>query len=105
MEDIELVPITRNTSSKNEVESKVENLETDVENVKQSLHSNIEKVIDNIEQTYDIDQKSQEMAKYSKEFYQKSKQVKRVMWWKSTRVNVCIALGIVCIVYYVYSEL
>ena len=102
--DIELKPIVNfneeKTSSKNDIES----LQRDITQVQQTLHTNIEKVLDNIDQADELEQKTRDMSRYSKDFSITSKKAKHKMCWKSTRANVCIAMIVVSIIYFFYSE-
>ena len=102
MEDIEMQPIT--TEKKTSSLTKEEVLNKEVEKLKGTMNDNVTKVLENIDLTDDLEQQTEEMRGLSREFSVRSKQVKRKMWYKNVRINVCISLLVISLFYYIYDS-
>ena len=101
MEDIEMKPITieQKTSSL----TKEEVLNKEVEKLKGTMNDNVTKVLENIDLTNNLEQQTEEMRGLSRQFSMRSKQVKRKMWYKNFRINICISLLVISLFYYIYE--
>ena len=101
MEDIEMKPITieQKTSSL----TKEEVLNQQVEQLKGTMNNNVNQVLQNIDLTNNLEQQTEEMRGLSRQFSMRSKQVKRKMWYKNVRINVCISLLVISLFYYIYE--
>ena len=102
MEDIEMQPIT--TEKKTSSLTKEEVLNKEVEKLKGTMNDNVTKVLENIDMTNDLEQQTEEMRGLSRQFSMRSKQVKRKMWYKNVRINVCISLLVISLFYYIYDS-
>ena len=102
MEDIEMQPIT--TEQKTSSLTKEEVLNKEVEKLKGTMNDNVTKVLENIDITNNLEQQTEAMRGLSREFSVRSKQVKRKMWYKNVRINVCIALIVISFFYYIYDS-
>ena len=102
MEDIEMQPIT--TEQKTSSLTKEEVLNKEVEKLKGTMNDNVTKVLENIDMTNDLEQQTEEMRGLSRQFSMRSKQIKRKMWYKNVRINVCIALLVISVFYYIYDS-
>ena len=103
MEDIEMQPIT--TEQKTSSLSKEEILNKQIEDVKGVMNDNVAKVLDNIDLTNNLEQQTEEMRGLSKEFSVRSKQVKRKIWYKNFRINICISLIVISVFYLIYDTI
>ena len=101
MEDIEMQPIT--TEQKTSSLTKEEVLNKEVEKLKGTMNDNVTKVLENIDITNNLEQQTEEMRGLSRQFSMRSKQVKRKMWYKNVRINVCISLLVISLFYYIYE--
>ena len=90
MEDIEMQAIT--TEKKTSSLTKEEVLNKEVEKLKGTMNDNVTKVLENIDITNDLEQQTEDMRGLSRQFSMRSKQVKRKMWYKNVRINVCISI-------------
>ena len=102
MEDIEMTPIT--TEKKTSSLTKEEVLNKEVEKLKGTMNDNVTKVLENIDMTNNLEQQTEEMRGLSRQFSMRSKQVKRKMWYKNVRINVCISLLVISLFYYIYDS-
>ena len=102
MEDIEMRPIT--TEEKTSSLSKEEILNKQIEDVKGVMNDNVAKVLDNIDLTDELQNKTEAMKVLSEEFSITSKKVKRRIWYKNVRINVCISLLVISLFYYIYDS-
>ena len=102
MEDIEMQAITaeKKTSSL----TKEEVLNKEVEKLKGTMNDNVTKVLENIDMTNDLEQQTEEMRGLSRQFSMRSKQVKRKMWYKNVRINICLSLMVISLFYYIYDS-
>ena len=101
MEDIEMQPIT--TEQKTSSLTKEEILNQQVEQLKGTMNDNVTKVLENIDITNDLEQQTEEMKGLSRQFSMRSKQIKRKMWYKNVRINVCLSLLVISLFYYIYE--
>ena len=74
-----------------------------VEQLKGTMNDNVTKVLENIDLTNNLEQQTEEMRGLSRQFSMRSKQVKRKMWYKNVRINVCISLLVISLFYYIYE--
>tara|TARA_B100000686_G_C16438662_1_gene785852 strand:+ start:47 stop:361 length:315 start_codon:yes stop_codon:yes gene_type:complete len=102
MEDIEMRPIT--TEEKTSSLSKEEILNKQIEDVKGVMNDNVAKVLDNIDLTDELQNKTEAMKVLSEEFSITSKKVKRRIWYKNIRINICISLLVISVFYYIYDS-
>ena len=102
MEDIEMQPISK--EQKTSSLTKEEVLNQEVEKLKGTMNDNVTKVLENIDITNNLEQQTEAMRGLSREFSVRSKQVKRKMWYKNVRINVCIALIVISVFYYIYDS-
>ena len=100
-EDIEMQPIT--TEQKTSSLTKEEVLNQQVEQLKGTMNDNVTKVLENIDLTNNLEQQTEEMRGLSRQFSMRSKQVKRKMWYKNFRINICISLLVISLFYYIYE--
>jgi len=103
MEDIEMQPIT--TEKKTSSLSKEEILNKQIEDVKGTMNNNVNKVLENINLGDELQNKTEEMRGLSKEFSVRSKHIKRKMWYKNVRINVCISLIVISVFYLIYDTI
>ena len=101
-EDIEMQPIT--TEKKTSSLTKEEVLNQQVEQLKGTMNDNVTKVLDNIDLTDELQNKTEAMKVLSEEFSITSKKVKRRIWYKNVRINVCISLLVISLFYYIYDS-
>ena len=102
MDDIEMQPIT--TEEKTSSLSKEEILNKQIEDVKGVMNDNVAKVLDNIDLTDELQNKTESMKVLSEEFSITSKKVKRRIWYKNVRINICISLLVISLFYYIYDS-
>ena len=102
MDDIEMQPIT--TEEKTSSLSKEEILNKQIEDVKGVMNDNVAKVLDNIDLTDELQNKTEAMKVLSEEFSITSKKVKRRIWYKNVRINICISLLVISLFYYIYDS-
>ena len=102
MDDIEMRPIT--TEEKTSSLSKEEILNKQIEDVKGVMNDNVAKVLDNIDLTDELQNKTESMKVLSEEFSITSKKVKRRIWYKNVRINICISLLVISLFYYIYDS-
>ena len=102
MEDIEMQPIT--TEQKTSSLTKEEVLNKEVEKLKGTMNDNVTKVLDNIDLTDELQNKTEAMKVLSEEFSITSKKVKRRIWYKNIRINICISLLVISVFYYIYDS-
>ena len=102
MEDIEIQPIT--TEKKTSSLTKEEVLNKEVEKLKGTMNDNVTKVLENIDMTNDLEQQTEEMRGLSRQFSIRSKKIKRRIWYKNIRINVCISLLVISLFYYIYDS-
>ena len=102
MEDIEMQPISK--EQKTSSLTKEEVLNKEVEKLKGTMNDNVTKVLENIDMTNNLEQQTEEMRGLSRQFSMRSKQVKRKMWYKNVRINVCISLLVISLFYYIYDS-
>ena len=102
MEDIELQPIT--TEQKTSSLTKEDKLNQQVEQLKGTMNNNVNQVLQNINLTNNLEQQTEEMRGYSKEFSLRSKHIKRRIWYKNFRINICISLIVISVFYYIYDS-
>ena len=84
--------------------TKEEVLNQQVEELKGTMNDNVTKVLDNIDLTDDLQNKTEEMKGLSRQFSMRSKQVKRKMWYKNVRINICLSLMVISLFYYIYDS-
>ena len=60
--------------------------------------------LDNIDLTDELQNKTEAMKVLSEEFSITSKKVKRRIWYKNVRINVCISLLVISLFYYIYDS-
>ena len=96
-----MTPIT--TEQKTSSLTKEEVLNQQVEQLKGTMNDNVTKVLENIDLTNNLEQQTEEMRGLSRQFSMRSKQVKRKMWYKNVRINVCISLLVISLFYYIYE--
>ena len=101
MEDIEMQPISK--EQKTSSLTKEEVLNQQVEQLKGTMNNNVNQVLQNIDLTNNLEQQTEEMRGLSRQFSMRSKQVKRKMWYKNVRINVCISLLVISLFYYIYE--
>ena len=101
MEDIEMKPIT--TEKKTSSLTKEEVLNQQVEQLKGTMNDNVTKALENIDMTNDLEQKTEEMRGLSRQFSIRSKKIKRRIWYKNVRINICIFILVISLFYYIYE--
>ena len=102
MDDIEMQPMT--IEEKTSSLSKEEILNKQIEDVKGVMNDNVAKVLDNIDLTDELHNKTEAMKVLSEEFSITSKKVKRRIWYKNFRINICISLLVISLFYYIYDS-
>ena len=102
MEDIEMQPISKEQKTSSLTKEEVVNQK--LEQLKGSMNNNVNQVLQNIDLTNNLEQQTEEMRGLSRQFSMRSKQVKRKMWYKNVRINVCIALIVISVFYYIYDS-
>ena len=83
--------------------TKEEVLNQQVEQLKGTMNDNVTKVLDNIDLTDELQNKTESMKVLSEEFSITSKKVKRRIWYKNFRINICISLLVISLFYYIYE--
>ena len=109
--EIEMKPITlaEKTSSSSSSSSpsitKEQILNNKLEEVKSVMNHNINQTLENIDLGNDLEQKSEIMRGISKEFSIRSKKVKRRIWYRNARVNICLLFLVSGLFYYIYNSI
>ena len=104
MEDIEMKSITTGKKTSSASLTKEEVLNKEVEKLKGTMNDNVTKVLDNIDLTDELQNKTEAMKVLSEEFSITSKKVKRRIWYKNIRINICISLLVISLFYYIYDS-
>ena len=83
--------------------TKEEVLNQQVEQLKGTMNDNVTKDLENFVITNNLEQKTEEMRGLSRQFSITSKKVKRRIWYKNFRINICISLLVISLFYYIYE--
>jgi len=70
----------------------------EVEEVKNIMHDNVTKMTSNMVQLDVIEDKTANMVDVSGQFANRSKTLKRKMWWQNMKVNLIIAIVVIIVI-------
>jgi len=86
-----------------EGDDKISTLQTEVDQVKDIMVANIEVLIDRGEKLDLLVDKTENLSASSVTFRNTSRNLQRVMWWKSMKLTIGVGLGIILFIYIVIS--
>lgn len=85
--------------------SKLQQVKAQVGEVIEVMHQNIEKVIDRGIKLDEINDKTDQLSESARSFSSRSRQLRRHMWWKNTKLQLCICGCILLILVIVIASI
>ena len=80
---------------------KLKELRSNLEDVREQLISNLEKVLDRGEQIEVLVEKTESMVDLSNELKVNSKTLKKIMWWKNSKLWILCILVVIFVIYFI----
>lgn len=71
---------------------------SNVADIQNRVQENIDKLVGNQEQLVELEAQTLKMAENAQEFQKNTKKVERIMWWRKTKIQIMIALGVIGVI-------